>query len=152
MSPEDLDAVVHNETRSYAFPWTRGIFSDCLAAGYECWVAVDDTASATGREDVLGHGILSMAIDEAHLLNVCIRRDRQGCGYGRAMVEHMIALARRQAANRVFLEVRLSNYIALALYNTLGFQEVAIRKDYYPSHLGKEDARVLALDLAGIER
>ena len=65
MTVDDLDAVVENENRSYAFPWTRGIFADCLSSGYECWTVIDDDV-------VVGHGILSVAASEAHLLNVCV--------------------------------------------------------------------------------
>ena len=149
MQVEDLDRVVHNETRSYAFPWTRGIFADCLGSGHECWLAV-----RLGRkeDDIIGHGVLSVAAGEGHLLNVCVRRDQQGDGYGRALVEHMVDTARSREVGTLFLEVRPSNYIAAALYDSLGFVEVGVRKDYYPAHLGSEDARVLALDLSTLER
>lgn len=150
MGTEDLDRVVQNETRSYAFPWTRGIFADCLAANHECWLAVRTIreGEVETAEDVVGHSVLSVAAREAHLLNVCVRRDEQGHGYGRGLVEHMIDTARSRAANTIFLEVRLSNYIAAQLYHTLGFNEIGQRKNYYPSHLGNEDALVLALDLS----
>jgi len=73
MALEDLDRVIENETRSYAFPWTRGVFSDCLKSRHECWVAVREN-------DLIGHGVLSIGANEAHLLNVCVRRDQQGNG------------------------------------------------------------------------
>lgn len=148
METADLEQVVQNETRSYAFPWTSGIFTDCLAANYECWLAVREIEGRPKSDDVIGHGIMSVAANEAHLLNVCVRRDEQGLGYGRGLVEHMIDTARQRAANTIFLEVRLSNYIAARLYHTLGFNEIGQRQNYYPSHLGNEDARVLALDLS----
>ena len=71
MEADDLDRVLENETRSYAFPWTRGVFSDCLKSRHECWVAERDG-------DIVGHGVLSIGANEAHLLNVCVRRDQQG--------------------------------------------------------------------------
>ena len=91
MAPDDLDRVIENETRSYAFPWTRGVFSDCLKSRHECWVAVRDN-------DLIGHGILSIGANEAHLLNVCVRRDQQGNGLGRQIVVHMIDRAERRGA------------------------------------------------------
>jgi ribosomal-protein-alanine N-acetyltransferase len=140
MAPDDLDRVIENETRSYAFPWTRGVFSDCLKSHHECWVAVRE-------DDLIGHGILSIGANEAHLLNVCVRRDQQGNGLGRQIVVHMIHRAERRGAAVIYLEVRPSNRVAGSLYASLGFREIGLRKDYYPAELGNEDARVLALSL-----
>ncbi|MFW6092478.1 MAG: ribosomal protein S18-alanine N-acetyltransferase [Pseudomonadota bacterium] len=140
MEPGDLPRVMENEVRSYHYPWTRGNFSDCLAAGYDCWVSLLD-------DRVIGHGILSVAVGEAHLLNVCVVRDHQGRGFGRDLAVHLLERARARAARTVFLEVRPSNVVALALYRSLGFNEIGIRKDYYPAQSGHEDAQVMALDL-----
>ena len=140
MRIDDLERVVINETRAYAYPWTRGIFADCLNAGHECWVVVI-------ARDVIGHGVLSVAAGEAHLLNVCVRRDDQGRGYGRQLVRHMLDRALARGADVVFLEVRPSNHVAGALYESLGFNEIGRRKDYYPAENGHEDARVLAIQL-----
>jgi ribosomal-protein-alanine N-acetyltransferase len=140
MEAGDLDRVVENEVRSYQFPWTRGNFGDCLAARHECWVLMLD-------DELAGHGILAVAAGEAHLLNVCVRRDRQGQGHGRSLVMHMLERARARGAEMVFLEVRPSNVIALGLYRSLGFNEIGVRKDYYPAATGHEDAQVMALDL-----
>jgi ribosomal-protein-alanine N-acetyltransferase len=140
MCVDDLDHVVANETRSYAYPWTRGIFADCLNAGHECWVV-------QMSRDVIGHGVLSIAAGEAHLLNVCVRRDEQGHGYGRQLVRHMLDRALARGADVVFLEVRPSNHVAGALYESLGFNEIGRRKNYYPAAYGHEDARVLAIQL-----
>ena len=141
MRAEDLDAVMENEIRSYAFPWTRGIFVDCLKQRYECWVVEKD-------DKIIGHGVLSVtASGEAHLLNVCIGRDYQGEGYGRSLVEHMLRRARAREVDAVFLEVRPSNRVAAAIYESLGFNEVGRRKNYYPTQTGHEDALILALQL-----
>ena len=136
----DLDQVVENEVRAYAFPWTRGIFVDCIEANHECWVLCR-------RERVIGHGVLSVGAGDAHLLNVCVRRDEQGHGYGRLLTVHMTERAFERGAAALFLEVRPSNVVAVRLYESIGFNEVGKRKNYYPSHLGHEDARVLVLDL-----
>ncbi len=140
MDASDLDRVLENETRAYAFPWTRGVFSDCLKSRHECWVAVRD-------RDVIGHGVLSIGADEGHLLNVCVRRDQQGQGLGRQIVVQMLDRAQQRGAQVVYLEVRPSNRVAAALYASLGFHEIGLRKDYYPAQIGSEDARVLALAL-----
>ena len=141
----DLDAVMRNETRAYAFPWTRGVFSECLTARYQSSVMYLDTPAE--EQQIIGHAVLTVAAGEAHLLNVCVDRDCQGEGYGRQLVVHMLDLARSLAVEVVFLEVRPSNRVAVSLYDSLGFNEIGIRKNYYPAHLGHEDARVFALQL-----
>ena len=140
MTLADLDAVLEIESRAYAYPWSRGIFSDCLRGGHDCRVL-----SAEG--ELLGHAVLSAAAGEAHLLNVCVRRDRQGGGLGRLFVHHLIERARLLGAQVLFLEVRPSNHVALALYESLGFSQIGTRRDYYPAETGREDAYVLALKL-----
>ena len=140
MSADDLGTVLENEMRAYEYPWTRGVFSDCLAAAHECWVVCVSDA-------VVGHGVLSVGANQAHLLNVCIRRDQQGFGFGRELVNFMLTRAEQSGVGTVFLEVRPSNYVARRLYETLGFREIGMRKNYYPAHTGNEDARVLALQL-----
>jgi ribosomal-protein-alanine N-acetyltransferase len=140
MCEPDLDAVANNESGAYSFPWSRGVFSDCLTAGNQCWVAEVDA-------EIVGHSVITAGAGEAHLLNVCVRSDRQGYGYGRTMVLHALGVARELGADALFLEVRPSNDIAARLYDSLGFREVGVRKNYYSAVLGHEDARVLVMDL-----
>lgn len=136
----DLAAVTKNETRAYAFPWSPGIFADCLAAEHECWVLQEE-------ENVVGHGILSAAAGEAHLLNLCVARDQQGRGLGRLLLEWMVERARLRRATVIFLEVRPSNRAACQLYDSFGFCDVGRRPGYYPDARGSEDARVMAMEL-----
>lgn len=145
MQLEDLDAVVVVETRSYAFPWTRGVFADCLESGYECWLLMFP------RQDALaGHAILNVAAGESHLLNVCVLREHRGRGLGRMLVDHVLKRARVRGAERAFLEVRPTNRSAIALYESMGFKGIGIRKNYYPATRGHEDAQVMALELAPV--
>ena len=140
MFADDLDAVLANEFTGYDFPWTRGVFTDCLKVGNQCWVLEREG-------EVIGHAIVTVGAGEAHLLNVCIRGNEQGGGLGRALVMHVLERAYEAGADALFLEVRPSNNVAARLYDSIGFTEVGLRKDYYPAHLGHEDARVLVLDL-----
>lgn len=140
MRESDLDVVVAIEKRAYEFPWSPGIFRDCLSAGYGCWVL-----EAGG--EVLGYGVLSVAAGEAHLLNLCVLPERQGEGHGQRLLQRLMDLARRHRAGRIFLEVRPSNPRALALYHAAGFNEIGLRPHYYPARRGREDAIVLALEL-----
>jgi len=145
MQEEDLDAVMRIETRAYAFAWTKGIFRDCLSSNYHCLVM--HQIDASGQDQIFGHSVLSAAAGEAHLLNVCVSRDYQGQGYGRKLVQHMLDLARGLSVEVIFLEVRPSNRVAVELYDSFGFNEIGLRRDYYPAHLGHEDAKVFALQL-----
>jgi [ribosomal protein S18]-alanine N-acetyltransferase len=145
MQEGDLDAVLENELRAYAYPWTRGNFADCLSTRNDCRVA-------EYRQHIVGHGVLAVAAGEAHLLNVCISRDHQGRGFGRLLALHMLERAGHLAAGVVFLEVRTSNRVARSLYESLGFRTVGVRRDYYPAAFGHEDACVMALELPPPQR
>lgn len=140
MREADLDEIMQIELRAYPFPWTQGIFSDCLKAEYPAWVLVD-------RDRIVGYGILSIAADEAHVLNVCVEPQAQGRGYGRYLLRTLVRVARGHRAQRVFLEVRPSNPNAIALYHDEGFNEIGRRPRYYPAHEGREDAIVMAMEL-----
>jgi [ribosomal protein S18]-alanine N-acetyltransferase len=140
MLPEDMPGVMKNERRGYTHPWTEGIFKDCLNSGYECWLIIC-------VKKVIGHGIISIAAGESHMLNVCIHPDCQGHGFGKIMVEHLLARARKREAKRIYLEVRPSNVVAYKLYENMGFNEVGVRENYYPAYVGREDALVLAMEL-----
>lgn len=140
MQLEDLQQVLVIEELAYDFPWTLGIFRDCLRVGYICWVITLD-------QTVIGYGVMSVAVGECHILNVCIHPERQGHGFGGKMFKQLTHLGKKHGAETAFLEVRVSNQRALHLYERLGFAEVGRRKDYYPSKQGREDALVLSLSL-----
>lgn len=137
MQEADLTDIMEIERASYPHPWTRLIFSDCLRAGYCCWVCE--------RQGMIeGYGVISVAAGESHLLNLCVRPESQRQGIGRKLLRHFISLARRHDAEVIFLEVRPSNAAACALYQSMGFNELGSRKDYYPAATGHEDALILA--------
>lgn len=140
MSADDLEAVIAIELAAYEFPWTPGIFADCLRAGYRAWV-VDHGGM------VCGYGLLSAAAGEAHVLNVCIDPGRRRNGLARLLMARLLDDARGLGAQRVFLEVRPSNTGAVALYEDLGFNLVSRRPNYYPAAHGREDALVMAMEL-----
>jgi len=137
MREHDLAQVAAIEARAYEFPWSLGIFGDCLRAGYCCW-------SLMSQERLIGYGIMVVALDEAHILNLCIDPNDQRQGHARRMLLHLLELAQSRHAAMVFLEVRPSNFAARALYSRHGFQQVAVRRGYYPAHPGREDAWVLS--------
>jgi len=144
MRLQDLDAVAAMEAASYAFPWSRGIFADCLRAGHPCWLLWVDG-------EIAGYGILSIAAGEAHILNICIGEAWRGQGLGRRLLMRLIDVIRWSGAERVFLEVRPSNPNAKTLYESIGFTEIGRRPRYYPARHGREDAIVMELVLSGEE-
>ena len=140
MTDADLDAVAAAEARIYPFPWTRGNFADSLAAGHGAWLARED-----GR--MSGYAIMMQVLDEAHLLNISVLPELQRSGRGSALLIHIFAQARMQAATRILLEVRPGNHGGQGFYKRHGFVEIGRRRDYYPAHAGREDAIVMARDL-----
>lgn len=140
MTRTDLPAVMAIENDIYEFPWTRGNFEDSLHAGYSAWLFVADG-------EVIGYCVVMMAIDEAHLLNLSIARDRQGQGHGRAFLGATMAAVRERGARSMLLEVRPSNTVGRGLYAATGFAQIGLRKGYYPARRGKEDALVLRREL-----
>lgn len=140
MQESDLDAVLAVEFAAFSHPWTRGIFLDCIRSGHECWLAF------SGQQRV-GHGVLSAAAGESHLLNITIKPESQGNGYGLALLDHLMQQAKARDAEVTFLEVRESNQSAARLYERYGFNEIGRRKNYYPAVGGREDALVMACSL-----
>ena len=137
---QDLPAIMAIERRAYEFPWTTGIFSDCLRVGYTAW----------GLEEfgtLRAYCITSIAAGEAHILNLCVDPSYQGLGLGGRLLGRMLELARKRQVERVLLEVRSSNEQAMALYHRHGFSKVGERRGYYPAQGGREDAVVMSLRL-----
>ena len=140
MTLSDLHRVTSIEQSVAAFPWTSGNFSDCLDAGYECWVM-----EMNGQ--VGAYLIMSVGGGDAHLLNLAVESQQQRLGLGRHLLRKACLDASRLGASRIQLEVRPSNEGARALYKEEGFKELAVRKDYYRSQGLKEDAFVMELGL-----
>lgn len=138
MAECELDEVVGIESAVHVHPWTRGNFSDSLNAGYHCWVARREGA-------LVGYGVLVIAADEAHLLNLSVAPGWQRRGIGTELTRFLVKLARDYDAQSMYLEVRPSNVAARALYAAHGFSEIGLRRDYYPSPGGREDAVIMEL-------
>ena len=140
MQLDDLDAIMVIEPQIYPYPWTRGNFSDSLNSGYSAWVLAE-------REQIIAYALMMMVLDEAHLLNLSVAKSYQKQGLGRLLLEHMLQIAKNHRAANMFLEVRTSNISAIALYENIGFNEMAIRRGYYPAANGREDAVLMGLAL-----
>lgn len=142
MRVDDLGEVQAIENDVYPHPWTRGNFLDSLYSGYESWTLRD--ASNT----LIGYFLMMLAVDEAHLLNITVRRDCQRQGVGRMLLDRVVGLARERRMGSILLEVRPSNERALAVYERYGFTLIGLRKAYYPAvDNAREDAIVMRLPL-----
>lgn len=136
MNEMDLKGVLAIESRSYDFPWTEGVFRDCLRVGYCGRVLYYHGVLAA-------YGIMAVGGGEAHILNLCVKPEMRSRGHGRYMLNHLLHRARQQEASVAVLEVRSSNIPALSLYEQMGFSKIGMRKGYYPAFGGREDALVL---------
>lgn len=138
MTLSDLDQVLAIEVCAYPHPWSRGNFVDSLLAGYHARCLVD-------AEDRLVAYMLAMAnLDELHLLNITVAPDLQGRGHALRLLRALAAHARQQPAVWLWLEVRPSNLRARELYRRFGFEQIGLRRGYYPAaHGQREDALVL---------
>lgn len=132
---EHLPQVLAIENQVYPFPWTEGIFKDCLESGYVCQVL-------QAGDDLLGYIVSMVAVGECHILNVCTAPGYRRQGVAQFLLDYSFQRAAELGAEEVFLEVRVSNASAIALYLGLGFEQVGRRKNYYPDHEGREDALV----------
>ncbi len=132
----DVPMVVAVERAGYQFPWSEGIFRDCLRVGYVCRVV------ECGGE-IAGYGIMSVGAGEAHILNICIREDFRCGGLARKLLIYLLDRARASGMQEAFLEVRPTNTVASRLYLSLGFEQVGVRRGYYQATVGREDACVL---------
>lgn len=141
MTEADLPDVIDIEQRANRFPWSLQNFADCLQAGHHGTVFNDDTGK------VQAYTVVQSVLDEIHLLNICVHPDKQGQGWGKYLMKYVIDFACARQAALMVLEVRRSNYRAQHLYSQYGFNEMSVRRAYYPAENGREDAILMGLDL-----
>ncbi len=137
MRKSDIKDIAAIEESAYVFPWEPSTFKDCLCVNYCCWVG-----EKLGK--IVAYGIVTVGAGESHILNVCVSPAMQGRGYGRRMMEKLMEVAKSHGAEMMILEVRPTNVAAIKLYHDLGFNEIGMRKGYYPAKNGREDAIVMA--------
>lgn len=144
MRDADVAEVIGIERASYQFPWTEGIFYDCLRVAYLCRVAIQG-------QRIMGYAVMSMGAGEAHILNLCVRPESRRAGVGRALIRYLLEQAEDAGMVEAFLEVRPTNVIAMVLYQSLGFEQIGTRRGYYQAVGGREDAAVLRLRLGDLK-
>lgn len=138
MATPDLATVLRIEQASYDFPWSERVFADCLRVGYRCFAATD------AQDQVLGYALLSIVLDESHILNLCVDPAYRRQGIAQLLLDRMLLEAGEAGVRTMLLEVRPSNKGARKLYATYGFKRIAVRPGYYPAAAGREDAYLLS--------
>jgi len=139
MSADDINSVMELEASAHSHPWRRKSFEDCIGGRQKCWLA-----EANGK--LVGYIVIAHGGGDAEILNVAVSPKKQGKGIGSLLVQHAIDCV-SGFADMLFLEVRVSNHKAIALYSKEGFFEVGLRKNYYPTLNGNEDALLMASQL-----
>lgn len=132
-----LDTLLPVEQQAYSHPWSRGNFIDAMAAGNETQLLVD------ARGELVGYFVAMIVLDEVHLLNITVAPSRQRQGWARILLDALALWARQRKAQWIWLEVRESNVRARSIYAAHGYQEVGLRKNYYPMHDGPREHAVL---------
>ena len=152
MEAGDLDAVLSIEQISHAHPWTRGNFSDSLAAGHWAYCIRPDSVDAEpgsylDPQVLWAYCVLYPAVDELHLLNITVAPKLRRLGIAVRMMKAIEGIAASRKMPRIILEVRPSNIPAISLYQSLGYETIGVRKGYYPADEStgqREDAQVMA--------
>lgn len=148
MQLQDLDKVHEIEMNNYPVPWSKAVMKDCLKAGYHAIVLKNHSHNTT---EIIGYSFLMTAYDESHLLNMCIDRNHQGKGLGRKLLQYMQNICLYNHSKIFLLEVRESNPVAQNLYKSFGFSQIGLRKNYYRTVNGRENAIVMTKQLTPVE-
>ena len=141
LSTTDLPRAFDIERRAHAFPWSEKTFVSNQGDRY-----LNFQMSADGK--MAAFAITQVVLDEATLFNIAVDPAYQRRGLGRELLEHLIETLETRGVLTLWLEVRASNHAAIALYESLGFNEATIRRNYYPTAEGREDAIIMALPIS----
>ncbi|WP_375751172.1 ribosomal protein S18-alanine N-acetyltransferase [Vibrio sp. HN007] len=138
MKPEHLSQIWQIECSAHTHPWSQTMINDLSSRGACHYSLLDETGN------VAGYFYAQNIVGEVTLLNIAVDPVQQGKGVGRILMEHFLEICEQNDAESAWLEVRESNHVAHGLYQSIGFNEVDRRRDYYPTENGKEDAIIMS--------
>ena len=139
MCEKDIDGVEETEKQCFSVPWSRRELESSFRSDfYRFFVADED-------ERIVGYASLFFAADEVSIANVSVLPEYRRKGIGRALMERIVTFSREGGFTGIFLEVRVSNAPAIALYEAFGFVPVGRRPDYYQKPT--EDAFLYCYDI-----
>ncbi|MGZ4135829.1 MAG: ribosomal protein S18-alanine N-acetyltransferase [Tumebacillaceae bacterium] len=136
MALEDLDRIMEIEHHSFTLPWSREAFVAELTQNHFAKYLV-----AIHEGVVVGYAGVWVILDEGHVTNIAIHPDARGKKLGEALMRELMATAIANGAERMTLEARVSNFVAIRMYEKLGFASAGIRKGYYTDN--NEDAIIM---------
>ncbi|WP_096438511.1 ribosomal protein S18-alanine N-acetyltransferase [Alteribacter populi] len=136
MELEDVDQVLEVEEDCFPTPWSKGAFVNELSANQFAYYLVVEV-----DEQIVGYCGVWVIIDEAHITNIAVHSSFRRKGMGEALLTGALELAKTFGAEKLTLEVRVSNEAAQSMYQKLGFQRGGIRKRYYTDN--QEDAQIM---------
>ena len=134
---EEKDLPILAEMEGRCFPcdaWSQGMLSEVLKAPYQWSVLAEEEGK------IYGYACLFSLFETAELLNIAVDTAYRGRGIGEMLLTAVHEQAKRLGAERILLEVRVSNTPAIALYKKHGYEKIAVRKNYYGNG---EDADIM---------
>lgn len=135
MTEQDLDEVIMIEKEAFSLPWSRDSYLGELRNSFANYIVCDCAG------DIAGYAGIWVVFEEAHITNVAVRKIFRSQGIGLALMAEAEKIARTKKANRILLEVRPSNEVALHMYENLSYMQTAVRKAYYSDN--GEDAIIM---------
>ncbi|NKF49561.1 ribosomal protein S18-alanine N-acetyltransferase [Shewanella sp. WXL01] len=134
LTEADVEQMLLVEQSAHSHPWSQAVLASCFGKLYRVTGIYND------QQTLLGFAIVQQIVDEVTLMDICVHQQAQGLGLGKQLLEQVITEAKQHNAVSILLEVRASNQAAIGLYLSQGFNQSGIRKNYYPTDSGKEDA------------
>lgn len=143
MALSDLPAVMAIEHQAFSNPWSTEMVKKELTQDWSIVLIVEESTPVGWH--IRAFAIFWLVADEVHILNVATDGAVRRRGFGRQVMDAVLATGKTQKCRMATLEVRRSNVAALALYTSLGFRAVGMRPAYYQDN--REDAVIMILDL-----
>jgi [ribosomal protein S18]-alanine N-acetyltransferase len=140
MTLSDLNDVYNLEIKAYEYPWEKNILRGCVINKYDCFIATID-------KQIVGYLITKISSPESHILNLTIDKNYRNNGIASQFLEMVILKCRLLKSNIIFLETRLSNLPAISLYIKFGFKKIGLRRNYYKSRNGRENAVIFSMSI-----
>ena len=140
MVDEDVNAVTVLAGEIDAYPWSEGQYASCLNYSYETWVIELEG-------ELVGFVVLVVHDEECEIANIGVAKAKQHQGIGKKIIFQVFEYSREHQLHKVWLEVRASNLPAIQFYKKMGFIQKGVRKAYYRTKDGREDALVYVKEL-----
>ena len=135
MKPDHVAQVAALEKRCFSDPWSEKSIAGELENELSVWLVAQEQGT------VLGYVGSQTVLDETDMMNIAVHPDFRRCGIAAELIGELISRLKARGSRCLKLEVRVSNASAIALYQTMGFVQLGLRKNYYRNP--KEDALIL---------